>query len=325
MPNRSANTNQKVEPCMGVGDASVPSFQAGGNGSEKSFVRGMNADHALVRTDCSRRTVLQLGSLAGLAALAGGCAGGGSGTQANGEPLPGPDWPPLIPKPTPSAPPPSKDGPKLAGPTQPQPQPPVPNNPPTPPAGLPTGVLPRTRWTTAGVARPSNVRPLGGVSYITVHHDGMPFAFTSTDDSDSIKRLRSIKDAHLDRKSKTGEKWADIGYHYIIDRAGRVWEGRPIAYQGAHVQDYNEHNIGVMCMGNFMLQSPSKAQTDRLDQFVAQLMRDYRVPLRNVRTHQEWNPTECPGRALQTYMMRTRSRGGGMALALQDTDAMLLA
>ncbi len=254
----------------------------------------------------------------GLFALA-GCA---SQQQAATGPLPGPQWPgpPEGPQKAVVVPPAntSKNTPVIA---QPGPLPPV--NPVNP--GLPTGVLSRTRWTSAALMRPSNVRPMNGVAYITVHHDGMPKAFLTESESETITRLRSIQNAHTLRVSKAGELWADIGYHYIIDRAGRVWEGRPIVYQGAHVQDCNEHNIGVMCLGNFMIQQPTNAQTDRLDQFVAQLMRTYGISLRNVRTHQEWNPTECPGRNLQVYMARTRSRGGGMALAVGATDPQLVA
>lgn len=307
---------------MGRSEASKVSGRVPENDAEKSFVRGGSADHAPVRTDCSRRTVIQLGSLAGLAALAGGCAGGGQ-QHAGGDGVPI-NWPDPIQK-QPVLPPGPRPGPPeiSQGPTV----PPLVQQPPTPvgpQAGLPSGVIPRTRWTSASLKRPGNVRPMNGTAYITVHHDGMNQFFGDRED-DSVRRLSSIQNAHTTRKARTGEYWADIGYHYIIDRGGRVWEGRPIQYQGAHVQDFNEHNIGVMCTGNFMLQYPTKAQTDRLDQFVAQLMRQHRITLRNVRTHQEWNPTECPGRNLQVYMARTRSRGGNMALALAQSDPALLA
>jgi hypothetical protein len=191
---------------------------------------------------------------------------------------------------------------------------------------LPNGVIPRTRWTTAALGNPRNARPMNGVASITIHHDGMS-PFFSESENDSIKRLVSIRNAHLQRSSKASEKWADIGYHFIIDRAGRVYEGRPLKYQGAHVEDCNEHNIGVMCLGNFQDQTPSKAQSDRLDQFVAQLMRDYQIPLSKVRTHREWPSasTQCPGRSLQSYMARTRGRGGAMALAVAQSDPQLLA
>ena len=30
----------------------------------------------------------------------------------------------------------------------------------------------------------------------------------------------------------------DVGYHYAVDRAGRVWECRPLTWQGAHVRNH---------------------------------------------------------------------------------------
>ncbi len=258
---------------------------------------------------------MQAGSVMGLLALA-GCASPESATGPSPDiAWPGPPEAPVRPTLPPQKP--VEIARPTTPPTSPDPTPPA-------PSGLPTGVIPRSRWTTTALKRPSNVRPMNGVAYITIHHDGMG-TFFSEGENESMSRLRQIQTSHTGRKSSSGEFWADIGYHFIIDRAGRCWEGRPLAYQGAHVQDRNEHNIGVMCMGNFMQQSPTKSQTDRLDVFVAQLMRQYRIPLRNVRTHKEWNPTECPGRSLQTYMARTRARGGGMALAIGETAPQLLA
>ncbi|MBL8990521.1 MAG: N-acetylmuramoyl-L-alanine amidase [Phycisphaerae bacterium] len=190
-----------------------------------------------------------------------------------------------------------------------------------PPAPLPPpGVMPRSTWTRAGVARPSEINPMGGVRRITIHHDGMT-VFTSTSQGDAAARLEQIRQSHV-----AGRKWADIGYHYIIDPAGRVWEGRSVRYQGAHVQDNNENNLGIMMMGNFDLQRPTAQQQGALDRFVASQMRLHRVALSRVYTHQEIKPTACPGRNLQTYMVSTRRSGGRLALALAETgDGTLLA
>jgi N-acetylmuramoyl-L-alanine amidase len=43
--------------------------------------------------------------------------------------------------------------------------------------------------------------------------------------------------------------WADIGYHYIIDRDGQVAPGRPLETQGAHTQGHNANSIGVCLIG----------------------------------------------------------------------------
>ena len=110
----------------------------------------------------------------------------------------------------------------------------------------------------------------------------------------------------LVRRSHVGRGFADLGYHYVIDRAGRIWEGRSLSYQGAHVKHQNPHNIGVMVMGNFELQSPTQPQLVTLTGAVRELRAKYRVPRRSVFTHRELGPTTCPGKRLQTNVVALR-------------------
>jgi hypothetical protein len=174
--------------------------------------------------------------------------------------------------------------------------------------GLPASVVPRTQWTRMDLARPSEANPMNGVNRITVHHDAILSADIRTM-GDAERRLQAVRTSHV------GRGWADIGYHFVIDPSGRVWEGRPVQYQGAHVEFNNEHNLGIMVMGNFDQQSPAPQALAALDRFLAGQMVRYNVPLRRVFTHQEIRPTACPGRALQRYMIGTRARGGSLALA----------
>lgn len=134
---------------------------------------------------------------------------------------------------------------------------------------------------------------------ITIHHDGMDPVSLRTK-SDVSHRLDQIRRSHLTRN------FGDIGYHYIIDPMGNVWEGRPLSWQGAHVGRQNEHNIGVMCLGNFEVERPTSAQLNGLDRFVAHLMRTHRIPVREVKTHRELASTDCPGRNLQPHMNQAR-------------------
>jgi len=174
-------------------------------------------------------------------------------------------------------------------------------------------ILPRSAWTGTGVARKNDINPMNGVQRITIHHDGMD-AFTATDRQSAARRIELIRNSHVNG-GRGHKAFADIGYHYIIDPSGRVWEGRDIRYQGAHVQDNNEHNLGIMCLGNFDVQRPSNATRSALDSFAASRMRKHNVALSRVKTHQEINPTACPGSNLQQYMLATRGSGGSLRLA----------
>lgn len=175
----------------------------------------------------------------------------------------------------------------------------------TPTASPATGlqIIPRAQWAKASPIR-SRLSAMGGISRITVHHEGMrPIAFT--DMASTAARLETVRQSHLNRM-----KAGDIGYHFIIDRAGRVWEGRPIAYQGAHAGGANnQHNLGVMLLGNFDQQSPSDAQMAALVHTVRTLRRQYNVSMKQVFTHQELSPTRCPGVNLQPRMVALRHSG----------------
>ena len=167
------------------------------------------------------------------------------------------------------------------------------------PAPMPGNVLARTQWA-GGAPVPSLMNPMLPVRNITVHHDGME-PFFATDTRSTAARLEKIRMAHR------GKGWGDIGYHFIVDRDGRVWQGRPLNWQGAHVKDHNEGNIGVVALGNFDRQSPSAPQIAALNRQITALMRQYRVPVSSVKTHQELAPTACPGTNLQRYMVAVRS------------------
>lgn len=171
-----------------------------------------------------------------------------------------------------------------------------------------TGVLPRSEWTSAG-PNLALINPMNGINRITVHHDGMP-PVTLHGTGQAADRIELIRRSHVENRG-----WADIGYHYIIDPDGRIWEGRSTRYQGAHVKYNNEHNLGVLCLGNFDHQQPTPAALATLDSFVAAQMNALRVGLHQVWTHQEIRPTACPGRTLQYYMERTRGMGGRLASA----------
>lgn len=241
----------------------------------------------------NRRDVLAGGMLAGAALVLAACQSGPAPKDSSE--LPSPVWPDER-NPTLSALPPPPVRSTGAAPAQ---------APSSASYGLPSNVMPRSAWTNAGVIR-SLANPMNGVNRITVHHDAIRSDNIRTQ-RDAASRLNQVRASHL------REGWADIGYHYVIDPQGRVWEARPLGYQGAHVKDKNEHNIGVMCMGNFEMQRPTPQQTAALDAFVASLMQRHRIPASRVYTHQELGQTACPGRNLQNYMLATRNRGGRLA------------
>ena len=164
------------------------------------------------------------------------------------------------------------------------------------------GAISRSTWA-HGRPIPANMNRMQPVRRITIHHDGMD-SFTTTSRSSASARLEQIRRGHLARGS-----WGDIGYHYAIDPAGRVWQCRELTWQGAHVKNQNQGNLGILVMGNYDEQSLTVVQQRAVQEFVSSQMRNYGVRASRVHTHQELAPTACPGRSLQAFMVSARSSG----------------
>jgi hypothetical protein len=196
---------------------------------------------------------------------------------------------------------------KLPSPIWPGSQPPPLELPPMeailPEPSLMMGAISRNTWA-QGQPIPRHMNRMLPARYITLHHDGMT-AFTSTSKSSASSRLETIRKSHLRRD---GGRWGDIGYHFAIDPMGRLWQARPLAWQGAHVRAKNEGNIGIVVLGNYELQSVNRAQLATVTSTLQSLMKKYKIPVSKVRTHQEWAATACPGRSLQQAMVGIRGR-----------------
>jgi len=168
--------------------------------------------------------------------------------------------------------------------------------------------LARAEWTRASLIS-ARLEPMGRITAVTVHHEGSAEGDDDTGLGDVAARLRRIRASHLDRLHA-----GDIGYHYVIDRAGRVWECRPIEYQGAHAGngEANRGNIGICVLGNFERQELTEEQKTSLATLLVRLMREHGIGADRVYTHREikkkfgLTPTLCPGRNLQLYMDQLR-------------------
>ncbi len=222
--------------------------------------------------------------LTGLGLLFTGCATG----DATRPPRPGTHWPGATSTPR-------RAGGRDVGGRDAAPEPP-------PTRDTDLSIIPRIRWASTGT-RTGRVNAMNGVNRITLHHEGWN-TVSFHDVSTTQDRLERIRRNHVNNLG-----WGDIGYHYIIDRAGRLWEGRPIRYQGAHVGGHNEHNLGIMLLGNFDNQQPTQAQLQAMIQTVQVFRRRYNVPAHRVVTHQEITPTACPGRNLQPQIASLRRAG----------------
>lgn len=157
-------------------------------------------------------------------------------------------------------------------------------------------LVPRSVWTRKPVGANHNM--MNGVTRITVHHTGEHAGLA---DLPTVEVLKRIERYHREER-----KWCAIGYHYIVGHEGRIYEGRPAQYQGAHVLGENEHNLGISVAGDFMRKLPSQRQLNALRAFLDQMCAKYRVAKTRVFGHRDLNRSLCPGDALYGWLKTYR-------------------
>ena len=164
--------------------------------------------------------------------------------------------------------------------------------------GAQMGIIRRSAWARAPISL-ARLRAADPYTRITLHHTGTQ-ALRMTAPNLVAQEISNVQGAHL------AQHYGDIAYHLIIDYAGRVWEGRSLAYEGAHTLNANEGNIGVMLLGNFERQDPSAAQLATQANLVALLRRQYRIRASRIYGHRDLSPSVCPGGRLYPYVAQLR-------------------
>ncbi|MFF0344909.1 N-acetylmuramoyl-L-alanine amidase [Kribbella sp. NPDC004875] len=117
--------------------------------------------------------------------------------------------------------------------------------------------------------------------------------------------------------------WCDLGYNFLVDRFGRVFEGRyggaQLPVLGAHTASYNANSFGVAVIGNFEKTPPPQAMLESTARVIAwKLDANYRSPLativlggtrlHTVSGHRDTKATACPGTELYKKLGRLKQR-----------------
>ena|GEM_PF-3502154 len=92
------------------------------------------------------------------------------------------------------------------------------------------------------------------------------------------------------------QDWGGIGYHYLVDKDGTIYTGRPENTVGAHATNNNQDSIGICFNGNFETETMSSRQREAGKQLIAHLRSKYGIAVANVIPHRNVTPTACPGR-----------------------------
>ncbi|MCX7648893.1 MAG: peptidoglycan recognition protein family protein, partial [Elusimicrobiales bacterium] len=124
----------------------------------------------------------------------------------------------------------------------------------------------------------------------TIHHTAGNYVTTY---EDSLIEIQLIQEYH-----QQGRGWIDIGYHFLIDPLGNIFEGRPILAVGAHVSKNNIDNIGISIMGNYhhpVNNEITDASLSSLINLVKYIKDKYNIKKNFFYSHRELTPTDCPG------------------------------
>ena len=119
--------------------------------------------------------------------------------------------------------------------------------------------------------------------------------------------IRGIYAYHTQSKG-----WSDIGYNFLVDRFGRIWEGRyggvdrPVV--GAHTLGYNDYAFAMSAIGNYEIAQPSDAMVQAYGALFAWKLSLHGVDASSTRQrvgpdtfqaingHRDAGQTACPGR-----------------------------
>jgi N-acetylmuramoyl-L-alanine amidase len=109
-------------------------------------------------------------------------------------------------------------------------------------------------------------------------------------------KVKEIKRWHVDDSG-----WNDIGYHFVIDRDGKVAKGRDVSVAGAHVPKRNANSIGVCLVGGHGSSPTDKFDknfTPEQDAALRELIEDLQGlhgGIEKVSGHNDYANRACPG------------------------------
>ncbi len=123
-------------------------------------------------------------------------------------------------------------------------------------------------------------RPLANISDLVIHHT------VSAGDIDTT----IIAEFHV-----LSRDWPGIGYHYVIDNAGRIEQVNHLETVSYHASGANSTSVGIALKGDFSDSPPPQSQLDAAEWLVDTLRG--RLAIKHTLGHKEAlsAATECPG------------------------------
>jgi hypothetical protein len=191
-------------------------------------------------------------------------------------------------------------------------------------AGAPS-IIPRAGWHADEAIRKGAPFYADGVHVVFVHHTVNSNSYTK---AQSASIVRGIELYHVKSNG-----WNDIGYNFLVDKYGQIFEGRyggitkPVV--GAHTMGFNTGSVGIAVIGDYSSTAITPAARAALVSLIAwrldlahvdplsKVVRisagnpRYRagaaVTLNAISGHRDGYPTSCPGASLYAQLPSIRA------------------
>ncbi|MGW0783936.1 peptidoglycan-binding domain-containing protein [Streptomyces sp. NPDC002913] len=119
--------------------------------------------------------------------------------------------------------------------------------------------------------------------------------------------VRAIQNYHMDSNG-----WWDIGYNFLVDQGGRIYEGRGWSNEGAHTSGYNRTHIAVCFIGR---DGDATAAAKKAIRSLYAKTNDVVGRTLSTTYHSALGSTQCPGNDLRSWVQQGMPTDG-----LQDVE-----
>ncbi|WP_110241730.1 FG-GAP-like repeat-containing protein [Nocardioides gilvus] len=182
-------------------------------------------------------------------------------------------------------------------------------------AAKPT-IYSRAQWGADEKIRHKSSLSYGSIEAGFVHHTVNANNYTAEQVPGII---RSIYTYHVKSRG-----WSDVGYNFLVDRFGRVWEGRyggvDKAVIGAHTSGYNHLAFAMSAIGNFETTGAPAAMVNAYGALFAWKLGLHGIDPRSMKErvgsrtmpavngHRDAGSTACPGKYLYAQLGAIRAK-----------------
>ncbi len=145
------------------------------------------------------------------------------------------------------------------------------------------------------------------IRYLTIHHTA-----TSQKKGTPIeKKMQNLQNfSQTESRLASGKLkpiWFDVPYHYYIAVDGKIAEGRELKFVGDTNTNYDPTGHALIVLeGNFEIEQPTAEQLKSLKEMTAWLVAQYKIPVAEIKAHNDYAATACPGKNLKKLLPQLR-------------------